>query len=151
MTQNTKQLKKIIGFLQFLRVFIPKLQQHLLPSYKLLKNNPQIIIRLENHECLNSFEKSLIDASAMSERFPLKDKQFVIMTNASMHSAGHVFCIEYYTQKEGIDEKRRHYAPAIFESHWFNAARLKSNLYCNEFLAVYYAFEIFCHLIWDCS
>ena len=98
--ETTKQVKRIIGFLQFFGAFIPKLQQHLLPFYKLLKNNQKFIITQEHHECLDILKKSLIDATKMSLRFLLKDKQFSIMTDASMHAAGYVLLIEDYTQKE---------------------------------------------------
>ena len=47
-----------------------------------------------------------------------------------------------YTQKEGIDKKKRQYAPLMFESHAFNEAQLKMGIYCEEFLAVYYGFEL---------
>ena len=87
----------------------------------------------------------------MSLRFPLKEKQFVIMTDASMHAAGYVLLIEDYTQKEGIEGEKRQYAPVMFGSHAFNEAKLKMSIYGKEFLAVYNAFENFCHLIWGCS
>ena len=151
MPKTTKQVKRITGFLQFLRAFIPKLQQHLLPFYKLLKNSQNFIITQEHHECLDILKKSLIDATKMSLRFPLKDKHIVIMTDASMHAAGYVLLIEDYTQKEGNEGEKRQYAPIMFGSHAFNEAQLKMSIYCKEFLAVYYAFENFCHLIWGCS
>ena len=151
MPKTTKQVKRIIGFLQFFRAFIPKLQQHLLPFYKLLKNNQKFIITQEHHECLDILKKSLVDANKMSLRFPLKDKEFVIMTDASMHAAGYVLLIEDYIQNEGNAGEKRQYAPVMFGSHAFNDAQLKMSINCKEFLAVYYAFENFCHLIWGCS
>ena len=64
---------------------------------------------------------------------------------------GYVLLIEDYTQKEGNEEEKRQYAPVMFGSHAFNEAQLKMCIYCKEFLAVYNAFENFCHIIWGCS
>ena len=49
MPQTVKQVKRLVGFLQFWRDFIPNLSQKLMPFYELLKKNVQHVIT-EKHE-----------------------------------------------------------------------------------------------------
>ena len=44
--------------------------------------------------------------------------------------------------------KRKNYAPVSFGSRVFNTAQLKLSIYCNEFLALYFALEHFSHFLW---
>ena len=49
MPQTVKQVKRLVGFLQFWRDFIPKVAQKLMPFYELLKKNVHHVIT-EKHE-----------------------------------------------------------------------------------------------------
>ena len=55
--------------------------------------------------------------------------------------------VEDYVNETGKKEKKT-YAPVSFGSHLFNATQLKFSIYCEEFLALYYALHYFSHYIW---
>ena len=79
-------------------------------------------------------------------RLPLADKQYVIMADASDFAAGFVLLIEDYAMtKVG---KRKIYAPVAFGSKKFSPAQYKHSIHTKEFLAIYYAFETFAHMLW---
>ena len=79
-------------------------------------------------------------------RLPLADKQYVIMAEASDFAAGFILLIEDYTQDQ--NGPRKSYAPVALGSHKFNQAQYKHTIHTKEFLAIYYAFETFAHMLW---
>ena len=55
---------------------------------------------------------------------------------------------DYITEKTANPKSIANYAPVSFGSKLFSASQLKMSIYAKEFLAVYYAFDCFAHLLW---
>ena len=69
------------------------------------------------------------------------------MTYASFTAAGYATMIEYDPNQK-LQSRRKIYAPIAFGSETFNPAQLKMSKYAKEFLAIYFAFTEFGHLMW---
>ena len=121
MPKTTKQVKRLIGFTQFFRNYIP-----------------------------NLIKKDLMEATNVTLRLPKPGLQYVILCDASYHGAGFLLMVEDYVNETGKKEKKT-YAPVSFGSHLFNATQLKFSIYYKEFLALYYALDYFLHYIWGSS
>ena len=80
-------------------------------------------------------------------RLPIAGRQYVIMADASDFAAGFVLMIEDYTRDQA-DKQKKIYAPVAFGSKKFNTAQYKHTIHTKEFLAIYYAFENFAHILW---
>ena len=144
MPQTPKQVKRLLGFSQFFRNFLPNLNETLRPFYSLLKKDKIFNITDEHYEHLEKIKRDLLNATSTTLRLAEPNKQFVILTDASYHGSGFVLMIEDHTE----DGKTIQYAPVSFGSKLFNAAQLKLSIYCKEFLALYFALESFSHYIW---
>ena len=144
MPQTPKQVKRLLGFSQFFRNFLPNLNETLRPFYSLLKKDKIFNITDEHYEHLERIKRDLLNATSTTLRLAEPNKQFVILTDASYHGSGFVLMIEDHTE----DGKTIQYAPVSFGSKLFNAAQLKLSIYCKEFLALYFALESFSHYIW---
>ncbi len=55
---------------------------------------------------------------------------------------------DYCTEQTGDDKIL---APVSFGSKLFSSPELKISTYMKEFLAVYYAFDTFAHVLWGAS
>ena len=108
------------------------------------------MLNLVTNEHLGSFntlKSDLIQATKKILRLAKPGRQYVILCDASYYSSGSVLMIEdYLVAKEG--KKKQAYAPASFDSQFFNTGQLKMSTYCKEFLALYFALERFSHFIW---
>ena len=78
----------------------------------------------------------------LSLKQPLKDKQMVVMTDASFNAAGYALMTEDNPDQK-IQSKRKTYAPVAFGSKVFTPAQIKYSIYAKEFLAIHYAFMEF--------
>ncbi len=145
---NVKQAQRFIGFVNFYKDFIPKLSKKLLPFYKLLKNDVQFKISLDQEDSFKLIIEDHKKACNTSLRMPLPDKQFVIVTDASEHAAGYALMIEDYTDGQNTNGKKKSCAPVMFGSKTFNSAQMKYSAYTKEFLGLYFAFAAFRHIIW---
>jgi hypothetical protein len=150
MPQTKKQIKRLAGFFQFYRQYLPNLAETLLPFYKLLRDTSEFLITEEHHTAMEKLTTGLKNACEMTLRLPMADKQYVIMADASWHAAGYVLMIEDYTKNEKGKEVRT-YAPVAFGSKTFAPAQVKYSIYAKEFLAVSFAFDAFAHAIWGSS
>ena len=83
----------------------------------------------------------------MALKQPLKDKQLIVMSDASFTAAGYAIMIEDDPQQK-LQSKRKTYAPIAFGSKTFNSTQLKMSIYAKEFLAIFFAFSEFGHLMW---
>ena len=147
--KSIKQVKRLIGFLQFFRSYIPALNDKLLPFYRLLRKTTQFMIENDHIQAFDSLRQDLLNATQTTLRLAKPGKQFVILCDASYHGTGFVLMIEDYinTKKE---ENVKMYAPVSFGSKLFNSTQLKFSIYCKEFLSLYFALEQFAHFVW-CS
>ena len=115
-TPNTvKQVKRLIGFVQLFRNFIPNLGQKLLPFYKIFRKENVFTITNDHHESLNTLKADLTRATDLTLRLAKPGLQYVILSDASFHGTGFVLMIEDHL----IDQKgksKKTYAPVSFGS-----------------------------------
>ena len=145
MPKNVKQTKRLIGFFQYFRHYMPKLADKLLPFYQLSKNDTPFKITNEHHTCLKDLTKMLENSCKITLRLPKPDVQYVILADASYYSAGYVLMVEDYVQKGDVEHIL--YATVAFGSKIFNATQLKLSIYAKEFLGAHFAFDSFAHIL----
>ena len=150
MPRNPKQVKRMIGFFQFYKAFIPELAEKLLPFYRLLKKDTNFVIEEDHQTMLEKLTNDLRTACDLSLRLPKVDQQYVIMADASFYAAGYVLMIEDYTTNDDNQELKI-YAPVSFGSRIFHPNQLKLSIYAKEFLAVHFALDTFANIIWGCK
>ena len=85
MPQTVKQVKRLIGFVQFFRNYMPSLGEKLLPFYRLLKKDADFRILPEHHKGLEVLKHDLLQATTITLRLPKPDLQYVILCDASYH------------------------------------------------------------------
>ena len=150
MPRTTKQVKRLIGFAQFFRNFIPNLGEKLIPFYQLLRKGADFEARGTHYKALETVKKDLLEATEMTLNLPKPGLQYVLLCDASYYGAGFVLLIEYYVTGKQSKEKKV-YAPVSFGSQLFTTAQLKFPTYYKELLALYFALDQFCHYIWASS
>ena len=149
MPKNVKQVKRLIGFLQFFRLFLPNLSVKLCPFYKLFRTGVPFVINDEHNANLETLKNDLQKATKTYLRFPKPDLQYVIVADASYYGAGYVLMIEDYCDTTVTEKKIL--APVSFGSKAFTEPKLKMSTHAKEFLAVYYAFDTFAHILWGAT
>ena len=135
MPQAIKQVKRLIGYVQFFRNYMPSIGEKLTPFYRLLKKSIDFEITAEHYKSLEVLKKDLIQATNLTLKLPEPGLQYVILCDASNHETGFVLMVEDYIKtdnKGGI----KTYAPVPFGSRLFNPAQLKFSIYYKEFLAL---------------
>ena len=65
------------------------------------------------------------------ETTPLKDKQFIVMSDASFTTAGYAIVIENDPNQQ-LQCKRQYYAPIAFRSKPLNQTKTKKSIYAKE-------------------
>ena len=149
--KSKKALRRYLGFVNYYKIYIPRLAEKLNPFYKLLKAEVPINITSEMKENLDSVNKALSDARKLALKQPTPGQQLVLMTDASFRSAGYALKIEIIPDQK-IRSKRKTYAPVAFGSKVFSPAQLKLSIYYSkEFLAMYMAFLDFVHILRETS
>ena len=99
-------------------------------------------------EAFDSINKALSDACELALKQPNAGKQLVLMTDASVRSAGYALMIEDNPDQK-ILSKRKTYALVAFGSKILPPAQLRMSIYSEEFLAIYMAFLEFAHISWE--
>ena len=150
MPKTLKQIRRLIGFVQFFKSYIPNLTNQLRPFYSLLRNDNAIIITHEHEKALEEITFSLKKACERTLRIAQKDLQYIILADASHYAAGYVLLIEDYCENQA-GKKIKNYAPVSFGSRLFTPNQLKLSMYCKEFLATVYALETFEANIWGAT
>ena len=98
---------------------------------------------------MNSFtniNKSLDNACGLWLKQPMPNRQYVLMTDANKN-AGYALMIEE-NPEEKISSVRKTYAPVAFGSKMFSPSQIKMSIYAKEFLAIYFAFMEYSHILW---
>ena len=149
MPQTTKQVKRLIGILQFFKNYIPNLSEKLISFYKLLLKESKITTNEEHKDKLESLKTDLFEATKMTLSLPKPGLQYIPLCDASYYAAGFVLMFEDYVSTTSTKQKKT-YAPVSFGSQLFNTAQLKFSPYYKEFLALYFALDQFAHFLW-CS
>ena len=150
MPQTVKQVKRLIGFVQFFRNYMPSLGEKLIPFYRLLRKDVAFQTDEEHHKSLEVLKHDLIQATDITLRLPKPGLQYVILCDASYHGTGFVLMVEDYVKTDNKGEMKT-YAPVSFGSRLFNTAQLKFSIYYKEFLALYFVLDLFSHFIWGSS
>ena len=150
MPETVKQVKRLIGFVQFFRSFMPNLGQKLLPFYKLLRKDVEFKTTKEHSEALDVLKTDLRNATNSTLRLAKPGLQYVLLCDASYHGTGFVLMIEDYLLDQHGKEKKV-YAPVSFGSRLFGPTQLKFSVYYKEFLALYFALDHFAHFIWGAT
>ena len=148
--KSKKALQRYLGFVNYYRNYIPRMDEKLNPFYKLLKAEVPINITSGLKETFESVNKALSDACQLALKQPIPGKQLVLMTDASFRSAGYALMIEKNPDQK-IQSKRKTYAPVAFVSKVFSPAQLKMSIYSKEFLAIYMAFLEFANILRETS
>ena len=148
--KSKKALQRYLGFVNYYRIYIPRMAEKLNPFYKLLKTEVPINITSEMKETIDSVNKSLSDACEIALKQPIPGKQLVLMTDASFRSAGFALMIEDNPDQK-IQSKRKTFALVAFGSKIFSPTQLKMSIYSKEFLAIYMAFIEFAHILWEAT
>ena len=126
--KSVKKVKRLIGFLQFFRSFIPNLNEHLIPFYKLLRENVSFEITDEIKNAFEVLQEKLQITATQTLRLAKPGLQYAILCDAIYHSSGFVLMIEdYINNNQG--ETVKSYAPVSFGSKVFNTAQLKMSIY----------------------
>ena len=125
---KSKKALCYLGFVNYYRIYIPRMTEKLNPFCKLLKAEAPINITSELKEAFDSVKKTLSDACQLALKQPNPGKQLVLMTNASFRSAGYVVMIEDNPDQK-IQSKRKTSAAVAFGSKVFSPAQLKMSIY----------------------
>ena len=145
--KSKKALQRYIGFLNYYRHYIPRLSEKLTPFFKLLKQTSQFSIPDTILEAFKSLNQQLEQSCKLALKQPIKNKQLILMTDASFTAAGYAIMIEDDPDQK-LQTRRKTYAPIAFGSKTLNPTQLKMSIYAKEFLAIYFAFSEFGHLMW---
>ena len=145
--KSKKALQRYIGFLNYYRNYTPRLSERLSPFFKLLKETSNFYVPTNLVEDFSNLNKLLENSCQLAFRQPLKDKQLIVMSDASFTAAGYAIMIEDDPSQK-LQSKRKTYAPIAFGSKTFNPTQTKLSIYAKEFLSIYFAFVEFGHLMW---
>ena len=146
--KSKKALQRSIGFLNYYRNYILRLSQRLSPFSNLLKETSKFYVPTNLVEDFTNLNKLLENSCQLALKQPLKNKQFIVMSDASFTAAGYAIMIEYVPHQK-LQSKRKTYAPIAFGSKTFNPTQTKMSVYSKEFLSLHFAFVDFGHLMWE--
>ena len=145
--KSKKALQRYIGFFNYYRNNIPRLSEKLIPFFKMLKQTSHFSITDTILEALKNVNQQLEQSCKLSLKQPIKNKQLILMTDASFTAAGYAIMIENDPDQK-LQSRRKTYAPIAFGSKTFNPTQLKMSIYAKEFLAIYFAISEFGHPMW---
>ena len=145
--KSKKALQRYIGFLNYYRNYIPRLSERLTPFFKLLKETSKFYVPTNLVEDFTNLNQLLENSCQLALKQPLKDKQLIVMSDASFTAAGYAIMIENDPNQK-LQSKRKTYAPIAFGSKTFNPTQTKMSIYAKEFFSIYFAFVEFGHLMW---
>ena len=94
MPKTVKQVKRLIGLVQFFRNYILNLGRKLLRFYKILRKENVFAITNDHHESYNTSKVDLTRATELTLRLAKPGLQYVILCDASFHGTGFVLMIE---------------------------------------------------------
>ena len=142
--KTKKGLQRYIGFVNYNPNYIPRLSEKIAPFHELVKADKPIKI---TNEIMQTFENMELDnACGLWLKQPLPNKQYVLMTDVNSKNAGYALMIE-----ENADEMtsvRKTYALVAFRSKTFSPSQIKMSINAKEFLAIYFLFMEYSHILW---
>ena len=114
-----------MGFLSYYRTYVHRLSEKLREFYELLKIDNKITITedlLDDYKAINT---ALTEACGLALKQLIKERQYVIMADASFRTSGYALMIEAKGDKK-LTSKKKTFAPVAFGSKVFSPAQLKS-------------------------
>ena len=148
--KTKKALQRYLGFVNYYRIYIPRMPEKPNPFCKLLKTEVPVNFTSELRDTFDSVNEALSDACELALKQPIPGKQLVLLTDASFRSAGYALLIEDNPDQK-IQSKRKTYALVAFGSKIFSHAQLKMSIYSKKILAIYKAFLEFAHILWEAT
>ena len=145
--KSIKALQRYIGFLNYYRNYIPRLSERLSPFFKFLEETSKFYVPTNLVDDFANVNKLLENSCQLALKQPLKNKQLIVMSDASFTAAGYAIMIEDDPNQK-LQSKRKTYAIIDFGSKTFNPTQTKMSIYAKEFLSIYFAFVEFGHLMW---
>ena len=145
--QTQKALHRYIGFLNYYRKYIPRFSERLSPIFQFLKKPTKFYVPTNLVEVFTNLNILLENSCHLVLRQPLKDKQLIVMSDASFTAAGYAIMIEDNSSQK-LQSKRKTYAPIAFGSKIFYPTQIKMSIYARKFRSIYFAFVEFGHLMW---
>ena len=148
MPKTIKQVKRLIGFSQFFRNYMPELGTKLMPFYYLLMKDRELVTTEKHRKKLATIkQQDLLRATGITLRLPKPRQQHVILCNASYHGSVFVLMVGDYVKENNSTEKKT-YLPLSFGSWLFASPQLKFSVFYKEFLALYFPLDHFPNYIW---
>ena len=151
--RSKKALQKYTGFLNYYRIYIPKLAERLTPFFQLLKTTDaktKIPITLDIMKEFREINEALDRCCQLALRQSLPGKQLVLITDASFQAACYAVLIEDDPNQKSTST-RKTYAPIAYDSKTYSPSQIKMSIYAKEFLAIYKAFKEFGHIFWGAT
>ena len=87
MPKTLKQVRRLIGFMQYFAKFIPNLSVKLQPFFQLLRKETDLITTQEHQNSLDILKNSLKEACNLSLKMAKPGCQFIIVSDASYYAA----------------------------------------------------------------
>ena len=122
--KSVKQVKRLIGFLQFINSFIPNLNELLIPFYEPQRKIVLFEITDQIKNAFQRFRNKLEITTTQTLTLAKPGLQYAILCNASYHSSGFVLMIEDYV-KNIQGQTVKFYTPVSFISKVINTAQPK--------------------------
>ena len=111
--KSKKALQRYFGFLNYYRNYIPRLSEKLTPFFKLLKETSKFYVPTNLVEDFTNLNQLLENFCQLALKQPLKDKQLIVMSDASFTAAGYAIMIEDDPNQK-LQFKRKAYAPRVW-------------------------------------
>ena len=145
--KSKKAVQRYLGFLNYYRIYVPRLSERLARFYKMLKSHEKVLVSKELVQQFNEINKALNECCDLALQQPIPNKQIALMTDASFGAAGYAVLIEDDLNQK-FSSLRKSYAPVAYGSKTFTTAQIKMSIHAKEYLAIYFAFKEFGHIFW---
>ena len=133
--KSKKALQRCIGFLIYYRNYIPRFSERLSPFFKRLKETSKFYVPTNLVEVFTNLNKLLEKSCQLALKQPLKNKQLIVISDASFTAAGFALMIEDDPNQK-LQSKQKTYAPIAFGSKTFNPTQTKMSIDAKDFLSI---------------
>ena len=133
--KSKKALQRYTGILNYYRNYIPRLSERLSPFFKLLKETSKFYVPTNLVKDFANLNNLLENSCQLALKEPLKNKQLIVMSDASFTAAGYAITIEDDPNQK-LQSKRK----TCTHSFWFKhfqpytdenvTRRISVNIFC---------------------
>ena len=142
--KSKKILQRYLGFLNYYRIYIPRLSEKLTPFFKLLQTDAKFMVTLDLLEKFTEINKALDRCCELALKQSLSNKQIALMTDARIQQQVMQFSSDDALKKDG--PTRKAFAPIAYGSKTFSPNQLKMSIYAKEIVAIFFACKEFGHI-----